>query len=382
MNDLMFELDQQRECRAKLCVIGVGGGGGNAVNTMIAAGMEDVDFVTANTDSQALEKSLAPEKIQIGLELTGGLGAGGNPEVGRKAALEDTERLNAQLEGLDMVFVTAGMGGGTGTGAAPVIARIAKEAGILTVGVVTRPFDFEGPRRRSQAEDGIAEIRESVNTLITIPNQRLLGMVERKTPIKEAFNKANDVLLQACRGISDLITTPGLINLDFADVRTIMRDMGGLALMGSGVGAGENRAVIAAQNAMCSPLLEEGSIQGARGVLINISGGDDLSLYEVNEACSLIHEVAHEDSNIIFGSVIDPSMGEQVRVTVIATGFGRNDAIREVPLLETESTGTEGRKLSVPAYVRAKNVRKESTLSYQLEDEELDVPTFLRKQAD
>ncbi len=382
MNDLMFELDQQRECRAKLCVIGVGGGGGNAVNTMIAAGMEDVDFVAANTDSQALEKSLAAEKIQLGLELTGGLGAGGNPEVGRKAALEDTERLNGQLEGLDMVFVTAGMGGGTGTGAAPVIARIAKEAGILTVGVVTKPFDFEGPRRIAQAEDGIAEIRESVNTLITIPNQRLLGMVERKTPIKEAFNKANDVLLQACRGIADLITTPGLINLDFADVRTIMRDMGGMALMGSGLGAGENRAVIAAQNAMCSPLLEEGSIQGARGVLINISGGDDLSLYEVNEACSLIHEVAHEDSNIIFGSVIDPSMGEQVRVTVIATGFGRNDAIREVPPLETESTGTEGRKLSVPAYVRAKNVRKESALSYQLEDEELDVPTFLRKQAD
>ncbi len=382
MSDMLFELDQHRECRAKLCVIGVGGGGGNAVNTMIAAGMEDVDFVAANTDSQALEKSLAPEKIQLGLELTSGLGAGGNPEVGRKAALEDTERLSAQLEGIDMVFVTAGMGGGTGTGAAPVIARLAKESGILTVGVVTRPFDFEGPRRKAQAEEGIADLRESVNTLITIPNQRLLGMVERKTPIREAFNKANDILLQACRGISDLITTPGLINLDFADVRTIMRDMGGLALMGSGLGAGENRAVIAAQNAMCSPLLEEGSIQGARGVLINISGGDDLSLYEVNEACSLIHEVAHEDANIIFGSVIDPSMGEQVRVTVIATGFGRGEAIREVPPLEVESTGTEGRKLSVPAYVRAKSVRKNSALSYQLEDEELDVPTFLRKQAD
>jgi cell division protein FtsZ len=274
------------------------------------------------------------------------------------------------------------MGGGTGTGAAPVIARIAKESGILTVGVVTRPFDFEGPRRKAQAEEGIAELRESVNTLITIPNQRLLGMVERKTPIREAFNKANDILLQACRGISDLITTPGLINLDFADVRTIMRDMGGLALMGSGLGAGENRAVIAAQNAMCSPLLEEGSIQGARGVLINISGGDDLSLYEVNEACSLIHEVAHEDANIIFGSVIDPSMGEQVRVTVIATGFGRGEAVREVPPLEVESTGTEGRKLSVPAYVRAKSMRKDSALTYQFEDDELDVPTFLRKQAD
>ena len=382
MSDLMFELEQAKECRAKICVIGVGGGGGNAVGTMIASGMEEVDFVVANTDAQALEKSLAPEKLQIGRELTGGLGAGGNPDIGRKAALEDTEQLSSFIEDLDMLFVTAGMGGGTGTGAAPVIARIAKEAGILTVGVVTRPFDFEGPRRMAQAEEGIKELRESVNTLITIPNQRLLGMVERTTPMKEAFKKANDILLQACRGIADLITTPGLINLDFADVRTIMRDMGGMALMGSGLGAGENRAVIAAQNAMCSPLLEEGSIQGARGVLINISGGDDLSLYEVNEACSLIHEVAHEDSNIIFGSVIDPSMGEQVRVTVIATGFGRSDTIREVPPLETESTGTEGRKLSVPAYVRAKNVRKESALSYQLEDEELDVPTFLRKQAD
>jgi cell division protein FtsZ len=382
MNEMIFELDQQLECRAKLCVIGVGGGGGNAVNTMISAGMEDVDFVAANTDSQALEKSLAPEKVQIGLELTSGLGAGGNPDVGRKAALEDTERITGLLDGLDMVFVTTGMGGGTGTGAAPVIARIAKEAGILTVGVVTRPFDFEGPRRRSQAEEGIAEIRESVNTLITIPNQRLLGMVERKTPIKEAFNKANDVLLQACRGIADLITTPGLINLDFADVRTIMRDMGGMALMGSGLGSGENRAVIAAQNAMCSPLLEEGSIQGARGVLINISGGDDLTLYEVNEACSLIHEVAHEEANIIFGSVVEPSMGDKVRVTVIATGFGKGEGIREVPPLEVESTGTDGRKLSVPAYVRAKSGRKDSALSYQLEDEELDVPTFLRKQAD
>ncbi|MFC1490985.1 cell division protein FtsZ [Nitrospinota bacterium] len=382
MSDLMFELEQARECRAKLCVIGVGGGGGNAINTMIASGMDDVNFVVANTDAQALEKSLAPEKLQLGMELTGGLGAGGNPDIGRKAALEDTERLSTFIEGLDMLFVTAGMGGGTGTGAAPVIARIAKESGILTVGVATRPFDFEGPRRMAQAAEGITELRESVNTLITIPNQRLLGMVERTTPMKEAFKKANDVLLQACRGIADLITTPGLINLDFADVRTIMRDMGGMALMGSGTGSGENRAVIAAQNAMSSPLLEEGSIQGARGVLINISGGDDLSLFEVNEACSLIHEAAHEDSNIIFGSVIDPSMRDRIRVTVIATGFGQGSGIREVPRLETESTGTDGRKLDVPAYVRAKGNKKDSALSYQLDDDDLDVPTFLRKQAD
>ncbi|MDP7371729.1 MAG: cell division protein FtsZ [Nitrospinota bacterium] len=382
MSDLMFELEQAKECRAKLCVIGVGGGGGNAVNTMIASGMDDVNFVVANTDAQVMEKSLASGKIQLGHELTGGLGAGGNPDIGRKAALEDTEKLSQFIDGLDMLFVTAGMGGGTGTGAAPVLARIAKETGILTVGVVTRPFEFEGPRRMAQAEEGIAELKESVNTLITIPNQRLLGMVERTTPIKEAFKKANDVLLQACRGIADLITTPGLINLDFADVRTIMRDMGGMALMGSGTGSGENRAVIAAQNAMCSPLLEEGSIQGARGVLINISGGDDLSLFEVDEACSLIHEMAHEDANIIFGSVIDSSMSDKIRVTVIATGFGVEKMIREVPPIENESTGTDGRKLSVPAYVRAKGNKKDTALSYQLGDDELDVPTFLRKQAD
>ena len=382
MSDMMFELEKARECRARICVIGVGGGGGNAVNTMIASGMEDVSFVVANTDAQALEKSLASEKLQLGIDLTHGLGAGGNPEVGRKAALEDTEKLSQFLEGLDMLFVTAGMGGGTGTGAAPVLARIAKEAGVLTVGVVTRPFEFEGPHRMAQAEKGIAELKESVNTLITIPNQRLLGMVERTTPMKEAFKKANDVLLQACRGISDLITTPGLINLDFADVRTIMCDMGGMALMGSGTGSGENRAVIAAQNAMCSPLLEEGSIRGARGVLINISGGDDLALFEVNEACSMIHEEADEDANIIFGSVVDPEMGDKIRVTVIATGFGQGSVIKEVPEMANESTGTDGRKLSVPAYVRAKGNRKDSSMSYSLDDDELDVPTFLRKQAD
>jgi len=268
-----------------------------------------------------------------------------------------------------------------GRGRPPVIARIAKDAGVLTVGVVTKPFIFEGRRRMAQADEGIAELREAVNTLITIPNQRLLGMVERKTTMVEAFQKANDILLEACRGIADLITTPGLINLDFADVRAIMRDMGGMALMGSGVGTGENRAVTAAQNAISSPLLEEGSIQGARGVLINISGGEDLSLFEVSEASSLIHEAAHEDVNIIFGSVIEPSMGDTVRVTVIATGFGR-DSLKAVEPAEGEATGTDGRNLSVPAYVRMKNVRKEGTLSYQLDDEDLDVPTFLRKQAD
>ena len=376
-----FELEQETPCSARIAVVGVGGGGGNAVNTMISSGMEGVQFVAANTDAQVLERSLASEKIQLGNELTNGLGAGGNPEVGRKAALEDTERLSDFMQNLEMVFVTAGMGGGTGTGAAPVLARIAKEAGVLTVGVVTKPFDFEGPRRMQQAEEGIGELREAVNTLITIPNQRLLGMVERSTPMTEAFEKANNVLLQACKGIADLITTPGLINLDFADVRTVMRDMGGKALMGSGTGQGENRAVIAAQNAINSPLLEEGTIEGSRGVLINISGGEDLSLFEVNEACKLVHEKAHHEANIIFGSVIDPSMENQIRVTVIATGFGR-ESIREVPPLEAEATGTEGGKISVPAYIRLKNNKPQSSVPYELEDDDLDVPTFLRKQVD
>ncbi len=376
-----FTLEQEAPCSARIAVVGVGGGGGNAVNTMIAAGMEGVQFVAANTDAQVLERSIATEKIQIGHELTGGLGAGGNPEVGRKAALEDTEVLLEFMQNLEMVFVTAGMGGGTGTGAAPVIARIAKEAGVLTVGVVTKPFGFEGPRRMKQAEEGIEELRDAVNTLITIPNQRLLGMVERSTPMTEAFEKANNVLLHACKGIADLITTPGLINLDFADVRTIMRDMGGKALMGSGTGQGENRAVIAAQNAINSPLLEEGTIEGSRGVLINISGGADLSLYEVNEACELVHEKAHQEANIIFGSVIDANLDNQIRVTVIATGFGR-ESIREVPPLESEATGTVGGKISVPAYIRMKNNGASSGVTDNLEDDDLDVPTFLRRQVD
>ncbi len=389
MNRMMFELVEEIPCRAKIAVIGVGGAGGNAADTMIASGMDGVQFVAANTDAQVLEKSLSPEKLQLGAELTGGLGAGGNPEIGRKAALEDTERINSLIEGLDMLFVTAGMGGGTGTGAAPVIARVAKEAGVLTVGVVTKPFTFEGRRRLAQAEAGIDDLRDAVNTLITIPNQRLLGMVERTTTIVEAFQKANDVLLQACQGIATLITTPGLINLDFADVRTVMRDMGGMALMGSGVGAGENRAVTAAQNAISSPLLEEGTIQGARGVLINISGGSDLSLHEVSEASSLVQESAHEDANIIFGSVIDPSMQDKVRVTVIATGFGQETLKAVSPPVESEATGTDGKNHEIPAYVRIKNAseldlfrKKEGTLSYHMEEEDLDIPTFLRNQAD
>jgi cell division protein FtsZ len=306
---------------ARIKVIGVGGAGGNAVNTMIAAGLPGVDFLSANTDAQALRTNLAPFKVQLGEKLTRGLGAGGNPEVGKRAALEDVERLAEQLSGADMIFVTAGMGGGTGTGAAPVVAKVAKELGCLTVGVVTKPFFFEGKRRTKQADEGLRELKASVDTLITIPNQRLLAVAGRNSSIVESFKKADDILLQAVRGIADLITVHGLINLDFADVRAIMAEMG-MAMMGAAVAAGENRAVEAAQRAISSPLLEEVAISGARGVLINITGGPDLSLHEVNEAATLIQEEADEEANIIFGAVIDESMGDEVRITVIATGFG------------------------------------------------------------
>ncbi|HZR79712.1 MAG TPA: cell division protein FtsZ [Candidatus Binatia bacterium] len=319
---------------ARIKVVGVGGGGGNAVNTMIQSGMPGVDFIAANTDAQALAANLATVKIQLGAAITKGLGAGANPSVGRDAAVEDIETLRELLAGADMVFVTAGMGGGTGTGGAPVIAQAARELGALTVGVVTKPFLFEGKRRMRQADDGIQALKKTVDTLITIPNQRLLSVSGRNMPIMETFKKADDVLLQAVRGISDLITVHGLINLDFADVRTIMSEMG-MAMMGAAIASGENRAVEAAQRAISSPLLDDISIQGARGVLINITGGPDLSLHEVNEAATLIQEEADEDANIIFGAVIDDSMGDQLRITVIATGFGE-DARASAPIpLET-----------------------------------------------
>jgi cell division protein FtsZ len=311
---------------AKIKVVGIGGGGGNAVNTMIQAGMPGVEFVVGNTDAQALVHSLAPVKLHLGGEVTKGLGAGADPEKGRNAALEDTEMLRDILTGSDMVFVTAGMGGGTGTGAAPVVASVAKEAGALTVGVVTKPFIFEGRRRMRQAEQGVEDLKKNVDALITIPNQRLLSVSSRNMPITESFQKADDVLLQAVRGISDLITVHGLINLDFADVRAIMSEMG-LAMMGAGLAEGENRAVEAAQRAISSPLLDDVSIQGARGVLINITGGPDLSLHEVNEAATLIEEEAHEDANIIFGAVIDEEMAGKMRITVIATGFGESASL-------------------------------------------------------
>ena len=307
---------------ARIKVIGVGGGGGNAVNRMIDSQLRGIEFIAANTDQQALNKCRATIKLQIGSLLTKGLGAGADPEVGRKAALEDTERILETLEGADMVFLTAGLGGGTGTGAVPIIASLAAEIGALTVAVVTKPFGFEGRRRMQQAERGVEELRSSVDTLITIPNERLLNFVERGTPLHEAFRIADDVLRQAVQGISDLITVPGEINVDFADVRTIMTGMG-MALMGTGIAKGEHRALEAAQRAISSPLLEETSIQGARGVLINISGGHDLTLHEVAEAARIIADSVDPDANIISGMVIDPTMEEAMKVTVIATGFDR-----------------------------------------------------------
>ena len=307
---------------AKILVIGVGGGGGNAVNTMISGNLDGVEFVVANTDMQALEANMAPHKIQLGNALTKGLGAGANPEIGRRSAEESMQHIADLIAGADMVFVTAGMGGGTGTGAAPVIAQIARDSGALTVGVVTKPFGFEGKKRSRQAIEGVERLGEAVDTLIVIPNNRLLALVGQSTSMVEAFRKADSVLLNAVQGISDLMTVPGLINVDFADVRTIMAGMG-RALMGTGVGEGKRRATEAAEMAISSPLLEDVSIDGATGILINITGGPDLTLHEVNEASSLVQQAAHEDANIIFGSVIDPNLSDEVRITVIATGFER-----------------------------------------------------------
>ncbi len=317
--EIRIQYNEEMPRGAKIKVIGVGGGGGNAVNRMIAAKLEGVEFIAANTDVQALQLSQAPVKLQLGVKLTNGLGAGANPDVGRRAALEDSEKIIEALEGADMVFVTAGLGGGTGTGAAPVIASLASEMGALTVAVVTRPFVFEGKRRMQQAERGTEELLEAVDTMIVIPNEKLLA-VARDTGFFESFRIADDVLRQGVQGISDIITIPGIINRDFADVKTTMEGMG-YAVMGTAVRSGENRAIAAAQAAMASPLLEAGAIDGARGILINISGSSSLKLSEVNEASTLIQSAAHEDANIIFGAVLDESMGNEVKITVIATGF-------------------------------------------------------------
>jgi cell division protein FtsZ len=317
---LRLGLEDDAKPGARIKVIGVGGGGGNAVNRMVRVGLDGVEFIVANTDLQALQVNAAPMKIQIGGKLTKGLGAGADPNVGRQAALEDTDCILQALAGADMVFVTTGLGGGTGTGGAPVIASLAAELGALTIAVVTRPFKFEGKKRAVQAERGLEALRESVDTVITIPNERLLTIIDRGTSLTDAFSVADDVLRQAIQGISDLILVPGLINLDFADVKTIMAGMG-VAMMGTGIRSGENRTIEAAKAAISSPLLEGASVHGARGVIINVTGGPDLSLLEVSEASSLIQEAAHEEANIIFGAVVDPQLEGQVKVTVIATGF-------------------------------------------------------------
>lgn len=316
----MFEFEEDLGVNAKIKVVGVGGGGGNAIKTMMRDSTDGIDFVAVNTDIQALKQNDAPIKIQIGHKLTKGLGAGANPEVGRSAAEEDAAIIAEAIQGADLVFVTAGMGGGTGTGAAPVIARIARQAGILTVAVVTKPFSFEGRKRQRQAEEGIEALKQEVDTLICIPNDNLLGIVDKNTPIVDSFKMADQILLQSVRGISDLVTIPGLINLDFSDIRTIMKEAG-IALMGTGIASGENRALEAARLAISSPLLENLSVAGATGILLNITGPSSMTLFEVNEASKLIQQEAHEDANIIFGSVINDDMKDTVSVTVIATGF-------------------------------------------------------------
>jgi cell division protein FtsZ len=333
---------------AKIKVIGVGGGGGNAVNRMIAAKLEGVEFIVANTDVQALQLSQAPVKLQLGVKLTSGLGAGANPDVGRRAALEDSEKIIEALEGADMVFVTAGLGGGTGTGAAPVIASLASEMGALTVAVVTRPFSFEGKRRMQQADRGMAELLEGVDTMIVIPNEKLLA-VAKDAGFFESFRVADDVLLQGVQGISDIITIPGIINRDFADVKTTMAGMG-YAVMGTAVRSGENRAIAAAQAAMASPLLEAGAIDGARGILINISGSSSLKLSEVNAASTLIQNAAHEDANIIFGAVLDEGMGDHVKITVIATGFRQDQIGRRTRATQDASIPRVSGQPAVPRF--------------------------------
>jgi cell division protein FtsZ len=333
----MFELEENINIGANIKVVGVGGGGSNAVSTMIESGLEGVEFIVANTDIQALNSNKSPGKIQLGLDLTKGLGAGANPDIGRRAAIESYNEVVEKLEGSDMVFVTAGMGGGTGTGGAPIVAKIAKELGALTIGVVTRPFVFEGKRRMKHADGGLNDLKDNVDSLIVIPNQKLLAISNDRTPLTETFKKADDVLLQAVKGISDLINKRGLVNLDFADIRTVMQAKG-LALMGTGYAKGENRAITAATMAISSPLLENVKIDGATGIIINVTGGPDLSLFEVNEASTLITEAAHEDAEIIFGAVIDDAMSDEIRVTVIATGIHDPDF-----------------KLNAPSYNQAMN---------------------------
>jgi cell division protein FtsZ len=401
---MRLKLADENRIGAHIKVLGVGGGGGNAVNRMVLAGLDGVEFIVANTDLQALQQNVAPVKIQIGAKLTKGLGAGADPNVGRQAALEDTDKLIQSLDGADMVFVTTGLGGGTGTGAAPVIASLASELGALTIAVVTKPFKFEGKKRQQQAEAGLDALRECVDTVITIPNERLLAIIDRHTSLNDSFMTADDVLRQAIQGISDLILVPGLINLDFADVKTIMSGMG-IAMMGTGIAEGENRSMLAAQKAISSPLLEGASVEGARGVIINVTGGPDMSLLEVSEASSIIQEAAHEGANIIFGAVVDEALTGRVKITVIATGFDRGGATR-MPAANTTQTpvdlshySVKGRTpdpVSVSLPARTSIARRpgldlpqpmpmavgaeDQTIEGFDEGSPLDVPAFMRRQ--
>jgi len=394
--------DELAESTAKMKVIGIGGAGGNAINTMMNSGLSGVDFIAVNTDHQALDSNKAPTKIQIGKNLTHGLGAGANPEIGRQALDEDREEVKQSLAGADMIFVTGGMGGGTCTGAAPAVAEIAQELNALTVGIVTKPFNFEGIKRMERANQGIIEMRKYVDTLIVIPNQRLFAVVDKKTPLRDAFKVADQVLLHATKGISDLISVPGLVNLDFADVRTIMAEMGD-ALMGTGQANGEGKAVHAAQQAISSPLLEGVSIRGAKGVLVNITGGEDLGLYDVSEATSIIYEEAGETANVIFGAVIDDSLNDEMFITVIATGFSADEKPLPKPHREVNR---DINNFNIPTYIRDKREKqatqpeqgkvlsageptkrqssggKMDEFPFENGFDDLDIPTFLRNQMD
>jgi cell division protein FtsZ len=388
---MQFEFDENIELTAKIKVIGVGGGGSNAVNTMIDKNVHHVEFVVANTDAQALKTAKAPTKIQLGGELTKGLGAGANPNMGRDAALEDRDKLLETIRGADMVFVAVGMGGGTGTGAAPVIADVAKELGALTVGVVTKPFTREGRRRQTQAEEGIRELKKHVDSLIVVPNDRLIGLAGKNTSILDAFKPADDVLRQAVQGISDLITTHGMINVDFADVKAIMSERG-MAMMGIGISSSDNRAAEAATAAISSPLLEDIDISGAKGVLVNICGSSRMTMEEYDSVSRIIHEKVHEDANIIIGLVVDEEMGDAMKVTAIATGFGDR--------FDMEKGRHEGRTINVapvprrgesyldiPTHVRQRDAQRRETFVRQPsftgdEEDQYDIPTFLRKSVD
>jgi cell division protein FtsZ len=380
----MFEFDDSKDQMAKIKVIGAGGGGGNAVNAMVNSGLEGVEFIAANTDVKALRANGAPMKLQLGSRLTKGLGAGANPEIGREAALEDRERLAEVLKGADMVFIAAGLGGGTGTGAAPVIAEVAKEVGALTVGVVTRPFAREGKQRMIKAEEGIEALKGIVDSLIIIPNDRLIGLAGKHTGILDAFKPADDVLRQAVQGISDLITTEGMIGVDFADVKTIMRARG-MAMMGIGIAEGEKRATEAALQAISSPLLEEIDISGAKGVLVNVTGSSNMTMDDFDEVSRVIHDKVHEEANIIIGLVVNEEMGNRIKVTAIATGFGASFDQAKKPAAEQSRVIPVLNKLDrdIPTFIRERQKEAPRPLRTIMgEDQEYDIPTFLRKRVD